>query len=221
MKQTETIGMWFQTWDAGNNLPEGINLGIAYSGWPDLASALRDSDPIFETLPQSKILTLGGGADTGNWTADILNTNTQSINEGLLPLGYDGVMFDIEQGDAGLLEAFEQCFASIKQIGKKVYVGVSHSGPYGFPDTETLMTGIFASNNIDGLSPMLYSAPTPPYSNNYDAGGGIAWAQWQTTSIPIIPSIPIASLYPDAQQWFKDNLNITLDGFIQWVNIKN
>ena len=211
----EIIGMWIQTWSPGTNYPEGINVGIAFSGWTDIATALSNSEAIFDTLPPAKFLSLGGGNTSGHWTAETLQANLEAINNGNIG-EYWGVVFDCEEGDAGLAEDFEACFAALKTLGKQVIVTVSHTSPYGFPDAEDFMTAILSSKNIDYLSPQLYTNGNEP-SNDYEAGV-VQWSQWASTGIAIAPSIVTANLYPDAQAWFKENLNITLDGFIQWEN---
>jgi hypothetical protein len=211
------IGMWLQTWGPGTNLPEGINLSIAFSGWPDITSALSNSQNIFNTMPSEKYLSLGGGVATGTWTEEILSANLESINNGDVD-AYDGVVFDVEISDAaGLYSNFEECFSALKTKGKNVIVTTSHTGPYQFPDALEFMEGCFTSENIDILSPQLYTNGNET-SNDY-SNGVVPWSAWQTTKINIVPSIVTANLYEDASSWFESNLSINIGGFIQWENI--
>lgn len=216
MEQSETIGMWIQTWAPGNNLPEGINTGIAFNGWVNISDAISNSSQIFDKLPPFKYLSLGGGNASGAWTEANLSSNLEAINNGDID-AYDGIVFDCEIGEGGLYDSFNACFAALKAKDKKVIFTTSHTGPYGFLDAEIFMTSILACDNIDVLSPQLYTNGTEP-ENDYSAGD-VPWSQWETTTIPIAPSIVTANLYPDAVEWFKNNLNITLQGFIQWENL--
>ena len=63
--------------------------------------------------------------------------------------GWQGVVYDIEEGDSDLAAAFKSSFANSKAKGLKVLVTTSHSRPYGISDGSQLMTGFFADSNID------------------------------------------------------------------------
>ncbi len=209
----EIIGFWWWTWSNTVTPPTGTNLSIAFSGYVDPAEALSNSEPIKSSLQGSKYIALGGGNDKGAWTEAALTDITNAINAGDFA-GYDGIAYDVEEGESGLETAFEDSFAAAKANGYQVLVTVSHSAPYGFSDAATLMHSFFADPNIDYLSPQLYTTGTET-SNDYATSDGVAWSEYATAKAAIVPSIVQASLYADAQIYFETQ-GVSLNGFIQW-----
>jgi hypothetical protein len=64
----------------------------------------------------------------GAFTLSSLNAITAAINANTIT-GYNGIAYDIEEGDAGLASAFTASFAAAKAKGFKVLVTTSHSQP--------------------------------------------------------------------------------------------
>lgn len=209
----DVIGFWWWTWSNTVTPPTGTNLSIAFSGYVDPAEALSNSEPIKSSLQGSKYIALGGGNDKGAWTEAALTDITNAINAGDFA-GYDGIAYDVEEGESGLETAFQQSFAAAQAKGYQVLVTVSHSAPYGISDASTLMQSFFADPNIDYLSPQLYTTGTET-SNDYETSGGVAWSEYATAKAAIVPSIVQASLYADAQIYFEAQ-GVSLNGFIQW-----
>jgi hypothetical protein len=224
MKNTENIGLWY--WVYNQVIPpavEGINLKIQYNGFADIKKALSQDFPEqsdFDSLSGDKYLEIGGGPSDyfpgcSTFTSAVLQQNTADILSGVLS-GYDGIAFDIELGDSGLEQDFQDCFNAAKKMGLKVIVSVSFSSPYAVDDSETLMESFLNSTNIDFLSPQLYQSGDEGYP--VFTAGATPWSSWAKTTIPIIPSIAYAAYYPAVQKWFSGICETPLAGFIQWKN---
>eukprot|EP01126_Amoeba_proteus_P026417 TRINITY_DN2615_c0_g1_i1.p1 TRINITY_DN2615_c0_g1~~TRINITY_DN2615_c0_g1_i1.p1 ORF type:complete len:580 (+),score=68.60 TRINITY_DN2615_c0_g1_i1:35-1774(+) len=207
------VGIWWWTWSQMPQTPQGTNLGIAFSGWVDPSSALSDSQAVYSKLPGYKILSLGGGNANGRWTAPALNSIIQFINSGQFD-SYDGIAFDIEEGDSGLASLFGSAFAAAKNKGRIVIVTISHAAPYGVGDAALLMRGFFNDQNIDYISPQLYTTGQET-SNDYSTNMGISWSEYSSSKAAIVPSLVSGSMYSSAQTYFQTH-GITLKGYIQW-----
>ena len=127
--------------------------------------------------------------------------------------GYDGICYDVEEGDSGLESAFAQSFAAAKAAGLKVFVTVSHSQPYLISDASSLMQSFFSDGNIDYISPQLYTKGTES-SNDYSFVG-TPWTAYASAKAAIVPSIVCASYYASAVNYFKSQ-GVTLQGYIEW-----
>jgi hypothetical protein len=213
---TNLAGAYDWTWVVGAPAVSGANMGVAFSGWADVTNALRDSAGTLSSLPGTKYLSIGGGNANGRFTAQVLSNLNAAITAGRLA-GYQGICYDIEEGDAGLSTAFATSFATAKQYGFKVLVSVSHSAPYGITDAKTLMTSFFSNSNIDYITPQLYTTGTE-IQNDYALVNGVTWNDWKSSRAPIVASIVRASYYDAARNYFSTNFGITLRGFIQWTN---
>jgi len=154
----DVIGLYYWTWDNSNPTPPaGCNLGVAFGGYSNPGTALSDASSVHNKLPGTKYLDLGGGDSSGNWDSGTLNNIITYINNNSFS-AYQGICFDVEQGNAGLSSQFESAFKAAKAKGFRVLVTISHSAPYGFSDASTLMKEFFNSTNIDYLSPQLYTS---------------------------------------------------------------
>jgi len=210
----DQIGLWYWTWTGAATAPTGSTLGLSFSGWTSVSNAISESAAIINKLPGTKILTLGGGNDNGYWTASNLASVTTAINNGVIKnAGYAGIAYDIERGDAGLGAAFLNSFAAAKTKGLIVIVTVSHSTPFGVPDTASLMSTLLSSTQVDYMSPQLYSTGEET-ANEFD-WVNVPWTSYRGIPAKIIPSIVDASMYPAAKTYFA-TFGITLSGFIQW-----
>lgn len=209
-----TIGLWWWTWSSNTRVPQGTNCGVAFSGWTDPYKALQDSSKIKSRLPGRKYISLGGGNSNGRFSSTDLKNIQNAIYAGSFA-GYDGIVFDIEEGDGGLSEAFKSCFRAARASGYYVLVTVSHSAPYGIPDAANLMRSFFPNPDINYLSPQLYSSGTETY-NQYDTVAGVQWSEYASAKATIIPSIVTGSLYNDAASFFRSQ-GVTIDGYVQWA----
>lgn len=191
-------------------------IGIAFSGWADPGQAAQDSSSIKSHLPGLKYISIGGGNNNGRWTATSLQSLTKSIQSDAL-FGYDGIAYDIEEGDPGLSSAFQQSFQAAKTKGFKVIVTISNSAPYGISDGASLMRDFFVNSDIDYLSPQLYETGEEQ-ANVYDTGMGVDWNEYGQAKAAVVPSIVESSLYPSAQSYFASR-GVQLKGYIQWKQV--
>ena len=212
-QDAEIIGFWWWTWSSSATPPAGANLGIAFSGWVAPATALQNSAHVLPVLPGAKYIGLGGGNSSGAWTLAAVEAVTSAIAGGEFN-GYNGIAYDIEEGDPSLESAFAASFAAAKAKGLQVLVTISHSAPYGISDGATLMQSFFASSDIDILSPQLYTTGEET-SNQYATSQGVTWNQYATAKAAIAPSIVSADMYASAQAYFQQQ-GVTLRGFVQW-----
>ena len=207
------IGYWRWTWSRACVPPNGASIGLAFSGWADVETALQNSDHVRGSLQGRKYICIGGGNDNGAFTASRLQTLTDAIAAGRLS-GYEGVAYDVEVGDSGLTNAFAASFATARARNLKVLVTISHSAPYGIADGSDLMRYFFGESNIDLLSPQLYTTGKES-ANEYATSHGVAWSEFAGAKAKLIPSIVRAGLYADAQTYFTGQ-GVTLSGFVQW-----
>ena len=179
-----------------------------------MSDALRDCATIFPKLPGAKYLSLGGGNAAGLFTKTALANIDAAISSNALQ-GWQGVVYDIEEGDSGLAAAFRSSFANSKAKGLSVLVTTSHSRPYGILDGSQLMTGFFSDSNIDYISPQLYTSGTEG-ANDFTAVGTM-WSEYATSKAKIVPSVVLGSRdFPTAQAYFA-NVGVTLAGYVQWA----
>jgi len=203
-------GFYWWSWDSGTpSYPSGTNLGVAFTGYSDPASALSGSNL---ALPGLKYIALGGGNSAGDWTSSVLTSITNSINNNNFN-AYHGIVFDVEQGDSGLSGQFETAFQAAHNHGLSVLVTISHSAPYGINDAASLMSDFLSSTNIDYISPQLYTTGTET-TNDYS--NTTSWNQYASSRAQVVPSIVTANLYSDAYNHFQ-SYGVTLHGYIQWA----
>jgi len=211
----QVVGFYWWTWDSGSvSPPAGTNIGIAFSGWADPGKAVSDSSGVKGKLPGAKYISIGGGNDSGNWSSSVLSAVQNAINNGSFS-GYQGICFDVEQGQSGLESGFESTFKLAKSHGFSVLVTISHSAPYGMSDAASVMNEFLSSSNVDYISPQLYSSGTEG-QNDYSTSGGVQWSAYKSSKAKVVPSIVRASYYSSAQSYFAGQ-GVTLYGFVQWA----
>jgi LysM repeat protein len=210
------IGYWYKTWGGIPSLPANCNLGLGFSGEMDVEKVLSSCKNIYADLPNVKYITFGGGTEPGKFTAAGLQGINQAIKNGKLS-DYKGIAYDVELGDSGLEDAFAESFRMAKEHGFTILVTVSHSAPCEVRDSKELMESFFANEDIDMLSPQLYSNGEET-QNEYATTWGvdITWEMYANAKAKIVPSIVRAAYYADAVDYFS-KLDITLDGFVQWA----
>ncbi len=210
----KNIGYWCKTWDPTVAVP-GATMGIAFSGWADIPTAIQESSKVKHLLMGDKYICIGGGNKNGKFTTRVLtNINNAAANGDFA--GYDGIAYDIEDATFGIHEDFSESFKAVKAAGFKVLVSVSHSAPYGAPDAGYLMGCLLDDENVDFMSPQLYTNGDET-ENDY-ADTLYPWVGYVGKKAALIPSIVTANLYPSAVDYFNGQ-NITLEGYIQWANI--
>jgi len=208
------IGYYYWTWSKNPPAPpEGVNLGVAFSGWTDIANALGQSNKIQAGLTGQKTIGLGGGNENGSWNADALTAVEAAIKGGKFA-AYAGITFDIELGDNGLADHFASVFRSARDQRILVVVTVSHSAPFGFLDGAALMQAFFQDPNIDVLSPQLYTTGQET-RNDFATSHGVQWSAYANARAAIVPSIVKADMFDDARNFFAEN-RVLLNGFIKW-----
>jgi LysM repeat protein len=213
--QAQNMGYWYWTWSTGEPFSEAT-LSMAFSGYTDPAEALQNSASILSKLVGTKYISLGGGNDAGSFSASRISDINTAIQNGDFS-DYDGIAYDIEEGDSGLSDDFAASFALAKSNGFKVLVTVSHSAPYGISDAADLMNSFFANEDIDFLSPQLYTTGKEA-ANDYDISHGVKWSEYAGAKAAIVPSIVDNSYYPDAQTYFEGE-GVVLQGYVQWKQI--
>lgn len=213
---SDVIGYWWWTWSSTQQAPAGTNLGVAFSGWADVNSALSESAAIVNKLPGQKYLSIGGGNDNGHFTAARLKALDDAVAAGKLA-AYQGIVYDIEEGDSGLYGAFASSFKNAHVHNLKVLVTTSHSQPYGVGDAQQLMTDIINDVNVDFLSPQLYTSGEE--STNDFKAVGTPWSAYAKAHGRIVPAVCVGSRdYQGAKLYFQGQ-GVTLTGYVQWVQV--
>jgi len=208
----EIIGYWDWTWHRGSG-PAEATLGIAFSGWADIETAIQQSAKVKTGLIGTKYICIGGGNKNGSFTVERVEALIKAIANNTFD-GYEGIALDIEEGAAHLEDPFAEVFKTAKQKGLDVLVTVSHCAPFGVSDAGTLMHSFFSDSNIDILSPQLYTTGKEE-ANNYATSHGISWSDYASCKAAVAPSIVKASMYPSARAYF-DKEGVALKGYIQW-----
>ncbi|WP_163833784.1 LysM peptidoglycan-binding domain-containing protein [Spartinivicinus ruber] len=207
------VGYYDWTWSP-TTPPSGATLGIAFSGWVDPQEALSNSNNVYSDLAGKKYISLGGGNDNGSWTSSSLSSVTDAINNADFSK-YDGIVYDVEVGSAGLETQFEQSFLAAKKQSLSVLVTVSHSAPYGISDAPQLMKSFFSSGNIDMLSPQLYTTGYET-ENDYAVSQGVQWSEYANAKAEVVVSIVKADMYQSAVQYLS-NVGVDLKGYVVWA----
>ena len=207
------IGAYWWTYGSGTVAPAHQNIGIAFSGYADISTAFHQSSAVVSSIPVAKYLSVGGGTSPdGYMSAAVLSKINDAILANELAM-YDGICFDVEEGDSNLESAYQQTFATAQAFGLKVFVTVSHSQPYAINDASSLMQFFFNDNNIDYISPQLYTTGTES-SNDYTFDG-TPWTDYASAKAAIVPSIVCESYYASAVNYFKSQ-GVTLQGYVVW-----
>ncbi len=176
--KNSTVGFWMPTWpEVKPKQPLEATSVALFSGWPDPSKAVADSKPCMHLAHGALLISLGGGNENGRWTQDDIDAVLAALNNKLF-IGYQGIMFDIEVGDSGLENGFQQVFALAKTYKYQVLVSVSHTAPYAITDNLKLMQSILADENVDVISPQLYSGGRVS-KNDYTPTPGVPWSTYQ------------------------------------------
>ena len=212
--QPEAENMGFWDWTYSDSIPpSNATMSLAFSGEIDVDKVIENAEIVLASLVGDKYICFGGGNTVGAFTGEHLHAITKAINEGKFS-DYDGIAYDIEEGNSGLEEDFKASFQAAKEKGFQVLVTVSHSAPYGISDAPQLMNSFFDNENIDFISPQLYTSGSES-ANEYTISEGVKWSEYSNCKASVIPSIVTSSLYPSAQEYYLTQ-GVTLEGYIQW-----
>lgn len=206
------VGYYAWTWTSTPGLADAT-MSVAFSGWTNAENAIADSWNVYDSLRGSKFISFGGGNENGRFSQEGLAGIDAAISSGRVS-AYSGIVYDVEEGDSGLADAFANSFALAKAHGFTVLVTVSHSAPYGISDAGSLMDSFLSSSNIDYISPQLYTTGEEP-ANDYATVQGYAWENYANSQPAVVVSIANASLYDDAVNFFQ-GIGVSLSGYIQW-----
>lgn len=182
-----------------SGISSNTNFTVAFSGYMEPGTSqdtfsdptcLGQANGIYDLMVGDKYVSLGGG--TLSWTPEAIEKDIVAIKNNEFK-NYQGLCFDIEVGDSGL--NFENLFQAAKDVGLKVLVTISHTAPYGISDANKLMQDFFNSENIDYISPQMYTNDFGT-TNEYVPNNAVSWAQFITyytsrknVNLSIIPSI--------------------------------
>lgn len=156
-------------------------------------------------------MTLGAGNDsTGYWNQSSIASIIDNINNGTLSpsntyyydsvsglsYGFNALCFDIEVSDSGLETEFtgganswsyngtsySGLFYAAANAGFGVFTTISHSAPYGFSDTSSIMESIVKCPYVNQFNLQLYTQPVGtineyPYTNGITFETVASWIQ--------------------------------------------
>jgi len=213
------VGYYSPSWDKGSIGPTGggATFGVAFTGWVDPDKALSEYQG--PRLQGAKHVSFGGGNANGRFTASRISGVVSAIESGRVKeAGFEAVCFDVEECDAGLSSHFASAFAAAKAQGLGVWVTTSHSAPYGCSDGADLVQGWLQDSNLDFISPQLYTSGAETCAD-FEPNEQLPWSAWKSSVSKIVPSLPDASHYPLAYQWFKKHGLQLPVGFVQWSEV--
>eukprot|EP00171_Calliarthron_tuberculosum_P000003 IDg3t1 len=211
-------GHWEKTWRAASTGKRGMNIGIAFSGKNTVRGALRDSARVYRRLRGARYVSIGGGNYRGRWSVRTLQDINRAITRGQFRR-YRGIVYDVEEGDAGLSRHFAHSFRLARLHRLRVIVAVSHTAPYGMDDTVTVMRHFLSDPNIDVLSPMMYASGTINYcrtSNSLSTSfWKVPWSYFRHSRAIVVPSLLHPHDYGRAQRFLRRH-GVTTQGYIAW-----
>lgn len=207
------VGHYAWTWKPTGVRLHDANFSVAFNGFLDVDNILDESNRIYDTLTGEKYVAFGGGNSYGHLSSAKLQAIDTAISSGRFNR-YDGFVYDIEIGDNALASALLSSFSTAKRHGFVVIVTVSHSAPYGINDAANIMDAILACDDVDYISPQLYTSGSEA-TNDYNITQGYGWEKYTAAKPFVIPSIVHRSYYEDARVFFSRK-GIRVHGFIQW-----
>lgn len=225
-KREEIIGYWAWAWTIYLYGPDNATIGICFNGQETATEALNYCETMMENIcggatgTCAKWLSISGGGLTID--SSILS-GTSSAAESIKAAGYSGVILDVEniEQDAGdMVTLFADTTAALKTAGLTVGITTSHSCPLycsGCTSAD-IVEGWVKDKNIDILSPQLYGSDGSTL--DLDPLADCPWSLWENSEAQFVPSIPYASDYDEAQDYFS-NFSITFGGYFQWMQTYN
>jgi hypothetical protein len=214
-----TIGYYAPSWGMGSIGMDDATVGVAFSGWNTVQTALEESSGI--ELRGSQYLSLGGSSEQGTFdpsTVAQMGEDCPQIKEA----GYAGVCFDVEvtRGGKALIKALEETYAKCKKAGLVVMVTTSHSAPTGVSLGDIrvqLINSWVKSPDVDIISPQLYTwggEDIPDFNVTWPCDN-CTWNLYKGSKGKFMPSLVDGTHLKATKDWFKKE-NIEVAGYFQW-----
>ena len=87
------VGYYAPTWGMASVGQDDANVGVAFSGWNDITTALSESQGL--ELKGTQYLSLGGSSEQGTFTPETVRQMGEECAD-VKDAGYEGVCFDVE-----------------------------------------------------------------------------------------------------------------------------
>jgi hypothetical protein len=220
--EDNTIGYYAQSWGMGSIGMDNANVGIAFSGWNTVQTALEESSGI--ELRGTQYLSLGGSSEQGMFdpsTVAQMGEDCPQIKEA----GYKGVCFDVEvtRGGKALVKALEETYSKCKEAGLVVMVTTSHSAPTGVSLGDIrvqLINSWVKSPDVDIISPQLYTwggEDIPDFNTTWPCDN-CTWNLYKNSKGKFMPSLVDDTHLGATKKWF-DKEGIKVAGYFQWKQV--
>jgi hypothetical protein len=218
------VGYYAPTWGMASVGQGNANVGVAFSGWNDITTALSESDGL--ELKGSQYLSLGGSSEQGMFTPDTVKQMGEECAD-IKDAGYEGVCFDVEvtRGGQKLLDELETAYGKCKEAGLVVMVTTSHTAPTGVTlgkMRQELIKHWVKSKNIDIISPQLYTwggEEKPEYDQTWpcaDQGFNCTWEAYKGSNAKFMPSlVEFEGHFGKVRNFFKE-MGLPVTGYFQW-----
>ena len=218
------VGYYAPTWGMASVGQGNANVGVAFSGWNDITTALSESDGL--ELKGTQYLSLGGSSEQGIFTPDTVKQMGEECAD-IKDAGYEGVCFDVEvtRGGAKLLDELETAYGKCKEAGLVVMVTTSHTAPTGVTlgkMRQELIKHWVKSKNIDIISPQLYTwggEEKPEYDQTWpcaDQGFNCTWDAYKGSNAKFMPSlVEFEGHFGKVRNFFKE-MGLPVTGYFQW-----
>jgi len=220
--EENTVGYYAQSWGMGSIGMDNANVGVAFSGWNSVETALQESSGI--ELRGTQYLSLGGSSEQGTFdpsTVAQMGEDCPMIKEA----GYEGVCFDVEvtRGGKALVKALEETYAKCKAAGLIVMVTTSHSAPTGVSLGDIrlqLINSWVKSKDVDIISPQLYTwggEDIPDFNVTWPCDN-CTWNLYKNSKGKFMPSLVDDTHLEATKKWF-DKEGIKVSGYFQWKQV--
>ena len=217
--QFATIGYYAPTWGMGSIGPDEATVGVAFSGWNTVETALAESSGV--ELKGTHYLSLGGASEQGTFNPETvakMGDDCGMIKEA----GYEGVVFDVEvtRGGQKLVDTLEETFKKCKDADLLVMVTTSHTAPTGVSLGSIrldLIDSWVKSENVDIISPQLYTwggEEEPEFDSTWPCDD-CKFSRYKGSKAQFMPSVVNGEHMKAVKKYF-DKLHIPVSGFFQW-----
>jgi hypothetical protein len=214
-----TMGYYAPTWGMASVGQDDANVGVAFSGWNVVETALQESSAI--ELKGSHYLSLGGSSEQGMFNPDTvakMGEDCPMIKEA----GYEGVVFDVEVTRGGMLlvDNLEEAFKKCKAADLVVMVTTSHTAPTGVSLGDIrlkLIESWVKSDNLDIISPQLYTwggEEEPEFDSTWPCDN-CTFNKYKGSKAQFMPSVVNGDHMKAVKKYF-DKLKIPVSGYFQW-----
>ena len=214
-----TMGYYAPTWGMASVGQEDANVGVAFSGWNVVETALQESSAV--QLQGTHYLSLGGSSEQGMFDPDTvakMGEDCPMIKEA----GYEGVVFDVEVTRGGMLlvDSLEEAFKKCKAADLVVMVTTSHTAPTGVSLGDIrlkLIESWVKSDNLDIISPQLYTwggEEEPEFDSTWPCDN-CTFTKYKGSKAQFMPSVVNGEHMKAVKKYF-DKLKIPVSGYFQW-----